>query len=90
MSSLDVKYLDDRTFVAVWTLLPAVPLLLPGRVRTGVRDLLVETHVLRLDGGEVLGLGVLGLRPAVGGGGGGGALLHADAHHPGVGVVVAH
>ena len=84
------KTFGERTFVAVGTLLPAVPLLLPGRVGTGVRDLLVETHVLRLDGSQVLRLRVLGLRPAVGGGGGGGALLDTDTHHPGVGVVVAH
>ena len=69
-------------------MLPAVPLLLPGRVGTGVRDLLVETHVLRLDGSQVLGLRVL--RPAVGGGGRGGAVLDTDTDHPGVGVVVAH
>ena len=84
------KTFGERTFVAVGTLLPAVPLLLPGRVRTGVRHLLAETHVLRLDGSQVLGLRVLGLRPAVAGGGGGGALLDADTDHPGVGVVVAH
>ena len=60
-----VKMSDDcSTFVAVGTLLPTVPLLLPGRVRTGVRHLLAETHVLRLDGSQVLGLRVLG-RPVV-------------------------
>ena len=62
------------TFVAVGTLLPTVPLLLPGRVGTGVRDLLVETHVLGLDGSQVLRLRVL--RPAVGGGGRGGGGGH--------------
>ena len=75
------------TFVTVRTLLPTVPLLLPGRVRAGVRDLLVETHVLWLDGSQVLGLRLL--RSAVGGGGGG-PVLDTDTDHPGVGVVVAH
>ena len=79
---------DCPTFVAVGTLLPTVPLLLPGRVGTGVRDLLVETHVLRLDGSQVLRLRLL--RPAVGGGGWGGAVLDTDADHPGVGGVVTH
>ena len=69
-------------------MLPAVPLLLPGRVGAGVGDLLTETHVLRLDGSQVLGLRVLW--PAVGRGGRGGPVLDTDTDHPGVGGVVTH